>query len=235
MSKILIIGHRGAEAYEPENTLRSFRRAVELGADMVELDVHHISKDGRLVVMHDGTLDRTTDGTGRIEDHTAEEIQALDAGQGEHVPLLDDVLAFAKGTIQVNLHTELGTAAPDVLSAIVESDMLDEVLVTAGNPEVLRRYRELSADVRIGLLGTSYQSDAFKDMVAEIGMTVLTPNYRFVRPELVQWAHDRDMPVYTWASYVYDREELIRLIRAGVDGIGTSRIDLVRTIAENVE
>ena len=235
MRKILIMGHRGAEAYEPENTLRSFRKAAELGADMVELDVHHTSKDGRLVVMHDGTLDRTTDGSGRIEDHTAQEIQALDAGQGERVPFLEDVLAFAKGTIQMNLHTELGTAAPDVLRAIVESDMLGEVLVAAGNPDVLRRYRELNSDVRIGLLGTSYQSGDFKDVVSEIGATVLTPNYRFVTPELVQWAHDRDMPVYTWASYVYDREELVRLTRAGVDGIGTSRIDLVKAIVQELE
>lgn len=234
MGAIFIIGHRGSEAYEPENTLRSFRRALELGADMVELDVHHTSSDGRLVVMHDATLDRTTDGTGPIEDHTAEELRTLDAGKGERIPFLEDVLAFARGTIKLNVHTELQSAAPDVLNAIVENDMLDEVLVTAGNPEVLRGYRELSSEVQIGLLGTSYGSDAFKEVVPEMGANVLTPNYRFVTPELVRWAHDRGLPVYTWASYVHDREELIRLIRSGVDGIGTSRPDLVRAIADEI-
>src|SRR5699024_9094640 len=86
----VITGHRGAMAVEPENTLRSFRRAVADGADELELDVH-LSRDGQMVVMHDVTVDRTTDGTGAIADKTWEEIRQLDAGQGERVPRLEQI------------------------------------------------------------------------------------------------------------------------------------------------
>ena len=84
---VVKVGHRGAAGHEPENTLRSFRRAMELGADMVELDVH-ICGSGELVVIHDETVDRTTDGTGEVAKLTLDELKTLDAGRGERIPTL---------------------------------------------------------------------------------------------------------------------------------------------------
>src|SRR5690242_11883524 len=86
-----IIGHRGASGYEPENTLASFKEALALGVDMIELDVYVI-KTGELVVMHDSTVNRTTNGTGRVEALSLKELRQLDAGAGEKVPLLSEVL-----------------------------------------------------------------------------------------------------------------------------------------------
>ena len=93
---VKIMGHRGAKAYEPENTLRSIRRALELGVHAVEIDIH-LSRDGRLVVIHDATVDRTTNGKGRVADLTWEELRRLDAGLGEAVPSLEEVTALVHG------------------------------------------------------------------------------------------------------------------------------------------
>ena len=89
----LKVGHRGARAYEPENTLRSFRKALELGVNAVELDVRR-TKDGELVVIHDDKVDRTTNGRGLVNELTLEEIEKLDAGKGEKIPTLEEALEF---------------------------------------------------------------------------------------------------------------------------------------------
>src|SRR4030042_4999738 len=91
-----IMGHRGASFYEPENTLRSFRRALQMGVAAVELDVHR-TRDGRLAVIHDATLERTTNGRGRVRDFTLAELQQLDAGQGERIPSLEEALDLVRG------------------------------------------------------------------------------------------------------------------------------------------
>ena len=109
-----IIAHRGASAYEPENTLRAFRRAMEQGAELSELDLH-LSKDGALIVMHNATVDQTTNGHGAIRDQTLAELKLLDAGLGERVPTLQDVIDLVRG--RHGLYIELkaaGTPRPTV-------------------------------------------------------------------------------------------------------------------------
>src|SRR5579859_1474635 len=93
--RVWVVGHRGAMGYCPENTLASFERGLELGADWIELDVH-LSRDGELIVIHDESLERTTNGHGLVRDHTLAELQALDAGDGQRIPTLDEVLAWAR-------------------------------------------------------------------------------------------------------------------------------------------
>jgi len=99
---VVNVGHRGAAGHEPENTLRGFRRAMELGADMVELDVQ-ICSSGEMVVIHDDTVDRTTNGTGAVDELTFEELRRLDAGGGERIPTLDEVIDVADREIGVNV------------------------------------------------------------------------------------------------------------------------------------
>ncbi len=91
-----IMGHRGAKAYEPENTLRSVRKALDLGVQAVEIDIH-LSRDGRLIVIHDATVDRTTNGKGRVSDLSWKELRRLDAGLGEPLPVLEEVVALVRG------------------------------------------------------------------------------------------------------------------------------------------
>src|SRR5438046_1238870 len=96
MKRIIVTGHRGAAGLEPENTLRSFRRACDLGVDRVETDVH-LTRDRRLVCIHDATVDRTTDGSGAVGDLTLEEIRRLDAGKEERIPTLTEAIDVVRG------------------------------------------------------------------------------------------------------------------------------------------
>lgn len=110
------IGHRGAAGHEPENTLRSFARAIELGADLVEMDVQ-LTRDGRLVIMHDKRVDRTTTGRGYVAEMTLDELRTLDAGKGERVPTLEEVAELASG--RVGLMVEIIT--PGIARRVVEA------------------------------------------------------------------------------------------------------------------
>src|ERR671938_442670 len=94
--RVWVVGHRGAMGHCPENTLASFERGLELGADWIEVDVH-LSRDGALVVIHDETLERTTNGSGLVRERTLAELQRLDAGHGERIPTLEEVLVWARG------------------------------------------------------------------------------------------------------------------------------------------
>src|SRR6188508_2922898 len=99
-TRIIAVGHRGAAALEPENTLRSFRCAIDLGCDMAECDVH-LTRDNQLAVIHDETVDRTTNGTGPVSSFTMADLQQLDAGKGERIPTLDEVLETVKGHLKL--------------------------------------------------------------------------------------------------------------------------------------
>src|SRR5436305_847299 len=130
MKRFLVTGHRGAAGLEPENTLRSFRRACELGVDRIETDVR-LTRDGRLVCVHDATVDRTTNGTGAVADMSFNQIRCLDAGQGERVPSLEEALAAVRGqaVLQIELKGE-GTAAPTLQVLEAEQVAPPEVLIS---------------------------------------------------------------------------------------------------------
>jgi glycerophosphoryl diester phosphodiesterase len=99
---MIIIGHRGASGYKPENTLQSFEAAINMGADMIELDVRRL-KTGQVIVFHDDSLERTTDGKGKISQLSHDEIQSVDAGNGQTIPLLSDVLDLIAGKVAINI------------------------------------------------------------------------------------------------------------------------------------
>jgi glycerophosphoryl diester phosphodiesterase len=135
--RVLRIGHRGSAGYAPENTLAAIRKGIALGIDYAEVDVQR-TRDGRLVLMHDKTVDRTTDGTGLVEELSYEEIRALDAGDGERVPSLAEVLSLANGKIGLVLEsitpgigpafyrevTEFGFAGPIIFASFHHADVL---------------------------------------------------------------------------------------------------------------
>ena len=114
MRRPLVVGHKGAGLAEPENTLRSIKRAIEIGVDAVEVDVRR-SKDDRLVLLHDVTLDRTTNGKGRVDSMTLEELKALDAGQGEVIPTLEEAIGLVAGKVGLVVEVK----EPETLSQIL--------------------------------------------------------------------------------------------------------------------
>lgn len=169
--RFLVAGHRGAMALEPENSMVSFRRAFELGADEIELDVH-LSKDGKIVVMHDDTLDRTTDGTGSIANLTWPEIKASRIAGIHEIPLLDDVLREIPSIhIQVEVKAIAATQAVlDLLEANPEYQ--ERVIVISFHPEVLRALPPHPSPIRRGLVCAPDNADPYP-LALELDVDIL--------------------------------------------------------------
>lgn len=217
---MLCIGHRGARGHAPENTLLSFRRALELGAHSIELDVYLC--EGELVVIHDDTLDRTTNGHGPIGSHTLAELRRLDAGQGERIPLLREVFDMVDRRAGINIELKgPGTAA--AVAAFVAyyrqagwDDAL--LLVSSFDWEELAAFRAHDACTRIGLLFDAWP-DTLEAATRELRSHAWHPQRRQVNAHLVQRAHALQQRVYTYT--VNDGAELQRLHALGVDGVFT--------------
>lgn len=155
--------HRGASKYCPENTMPSFKKALELGTDYIELDVH-LSKDEVPVVMHDSRLERTSNGKGRLRDYTVEELKELDAGSwfgesfsGLEIPTLEEVLSWAKGRVGVSIELKqdlekYAHLEERVLEIIRKTNTLNQIQVMSFNHRAVRKMKELDADVFTGII-----------------------------------------------------------------------------------
>lgn len=247
MAGVAVIAHRGASAYCPENTLPSFEAAVELGADMVELDVR-LSRDGEVIVFHDATLERCTNGRGRTADHSLKELKRLDAGSwfdrrfaGTRIPTLEEVLALCRGSIGVNIEIKKEAAADGVDGGIEERCLeivnrgcrAERVMFSSFEPQVLRRLRQASRDIPVAVLydKTMYGSG----MPSEITARYKADAFNCDRSELDgAWLadlHGHGIPVHVYT--VDDEKEMNRFIRAGVDGIFTNRPDVLRKLVDS--
>jgi glycerophosphoryl diester phosphodiesterase len=211
---VLRIGHRGAAGHEPENTLRGFEAAVALGADMVELDVH-LCASGELVVIHDETVDRTTNGSGTVAGMTLSELRSLDAGKGERIPTLAEVFSTLRGRAGVNIELKgVGTAEPvhDYLKGVHAGN----VIVTSFDWKMLARMRELSEEVRIGPLVYEDMAEALA-VAEEIEAYSVNPYHRKIDAGYVAEAHGSGLRVYPWT--VNEARDIGRVIGLSVDGV----------------
>jgi glycerophosphoryl diester phosphodiesterase len=232
--RLWVVGHRGAMGYCPENTLASFERGLELGADWIEMDVH-LSKDGELVVIHDETLDRTTNGHGYVKDHTLVELKQLDAGGGEHIPALDDVLAWAR-TKQAILDIEIKNAPlyydgieRKVVSALDQHRMTEQVVVISFDHHAVKRIKQLDDRILTGVLYGARPVDAVA-MAKQAQADGLLPQYAYVTREDVDAAHAAGLFVAPWT--VNDAEDIKDLATKGVDAIATNYPDRVRGVKQ---
>ncbi|MET7510015.1 glycerophosphodiester phosphodiesterase family protein [Streptomyces albidoflavus] len=211
----LTIGHRGAMGHEPENTLRSFVRAERSGVDLIELDLH-LSKDGALVVMHDAEVDRTTDGRGPIAEKTLAELRELDAGQGERVPVFEEVLEAVDAPLQAEIKDV--AAARALAEVLAERRLTDRVEVISFHDEALAETARLLPGVRTALVASRYGTDVV-DRALAVGATALVLNLRRLTLEIAQRAHKADLRFFTWTV---NTEEQLRLALAfGADGVTT--------------
>jgi glycerophosphoryl diester phosphodiesterase len=239
----LVIGHRGACGYRPENTMASFELAAELGADWVELDVH-LTRDGRLAVIHDPTLERTTDGHGLVKDHTLAELARLDAGAwfgpeyaGERIPTLDAVLAWARARGRgVDVEIKNGPVfypgiEAAVVAAVEDAGMVEHVLVTSFDHRAVERVRRHRPRLRTGVLYSGRPKDPV-GLARAVGAEVVLPHWAYVVADDVRRAHAAGLGYATWATS--DPVVLDRLVRRGVDAVATDHPDvLVATMATN--
>lgn len=222
--KILAIGHRGAAAHMPENTMPSFEKALALGADALEFDVA-ITRDGVPVVIHDDTLDRTTSGHGPVEHATFEELRALDAGRWKgvptHLPSLAEVLdAFASRTL-LNLEIKASARRAELVDAcahaVAECKATNAVVFSSFDHDALRLLRHVLPEARIGVLSETTGLERALACAAEIGAENVHPPIFLVTNAVVSRAHEAALKVWTWT--VNQDETIRRAIDLDVDGI----------------
>ncbi|RJR44148.1 MAG: glycerophosphodiester phosphodiesterase [Deltaproteobacteria bacterium] len=191
-----IIGHRGAAFEEPENTLRGFLRALDAGAAGVELDVQ-MTKDGRLAVIHDETVDRTTDGFGRVRDFTLAELQKLDAGQGERIPALEEVVELVRGRGQLLVELKHPESAPALLRLCREGGLFEDIRAISFWHPVVKALREQEPRLRTGALMAGCPVDP-RGLARAALTDTLVLNYRYVDRDLADAAHRQGVKVIVW-------------------------------------
>ena len=217
MRDCIIIGHRGARGLEPENTILSYQTAIHLGADMIELDVHK-TKDGHLVCIHDDKVDRTTDGTGLIAEMSLKDLQQLDAGHNEHIPLLSEVLDFARNRISVNIELKVLDVEKQVIDMVQERDMKNEVIVSSFLHSTLQTIHTIDEEIKTAVLISKKQDDVVQ-YVQNLHSVALNPLYKLVTPELISQIHAHNIKLYSWT--INEPELMTDLAKKGVDGIIT--------------
>lgn len=220
---------------EPENTLRSFVAAQEAGLDVIELDLH-LSKDGALVVMHDADLDRTTDGTGPIADRTVAELRALDAGRGERIPVLEEVLDAVHAPLQAEIKdVQAARALAEVMN---RRDLVGRIEVSSFHDDALTEIARLVPGVRTALVASFPHSRMYSSGGTPIGPDVVERavgagastvclNIRRLTLEIVEQARKADLRIIGW---VVNTQDHLRLVRAlGLDGATTDYPEIKRT------
>jgi glycerophosphoryl diester phosphodiesterase len=223
----LCIGHRGAAGSTPENTLRSFRRARELGAAGVEFDVHRTA-DGHLVVIHDAWLDRTTTGSGLVRDLSLEQVRAADAGvtrgeqfRGERVPTLTEVIAEYPDLLFLELKAgsiHYPGIEAELVDLLRQTGAASRTQVSSFDHHALLRIRELDPALETGLLHGCNLLDPVGAARAA-GCTALHPEWYWVTPAYVARAHEAGLTVNVWT--VNEPWLIEQMRRCGVDGIMT--------------
>jgi glycerophosphoryl diester phosphodiesterase len=239
----LIIAHRGASANAPENTIAAFKLAVDHLADAVELDAM-LSQDGEVIVFHDDTVNRTTDGQGYVKDLTFAALRKLDAGSSfstdyanEPIPTLAEVFdAFGK-SLYINIELKNYSSPLDRISEkvgdiIKEYAFQDRVLISSFNPLNLLKIKRILPTVPValitmpGLLGTILKSPQFQFLSPQI----IHPNFSDLNEKFIQKQHKSGRRVHAWT--LNESKDLRRLISLNIDGIITDKPKLARKILE---
>ncbi|GBD26213.1 Glycerophosphodiester phosphodiesterase [bacterium HR30] len=248
-----ILGHRGAAGLAPENTLPSFALATALGADILEFDLHP-TRDGYVVVIHDDTVDRTTDGSGLVRDHSLEQLERLDAGyrfsrdgrdfpfrgHGVQIPTFEAVLKqFPQAICNVEIKENDQALIDEVIGILRRLGATQRVLVAAEKGEVLRCVRQRAPEITTSFSAEDVvefldrlQRERWEDYTPP-GIALQVPltvgNVELVRPDVIAAAHRLGLEVHAWT--LNDPVEMRRVLDLGVDGIVSDLPGLARVVA----
>ncbi len=213
-------GHRGAKGYEPENTLLSFKKALELNIDFIELDVF-ICKTGEIVIIHNDRIDRTTNGKGYISEKTFDELRKYDAGKGQKIPTLNEVLNLVDRKVKVNIELKgEGTAKP--VASIIEEYVskkgweFDDFLISSFNHYELKDFIKINPEVKIGALIAGIPL-GYSKFAEKLNAYSVHLSKDFINKKFVGDAHKRGMKTFVYT--VNDSTEINRMKALGVDGI----------------
>ncbi|MCP5040795.1 MAG: hypothetical protein GY944_07175 [bacterium] len=243
----LVIAHRGAKAYRPENTLAAYELAVEQGADMLEIDLH-LSRDARIPITHDASLEHMGREGEQVADHSIDQLRAIShtayeaassGGSWQGLPDLAEVLDRFADRIPFNL--EIKTDANHqpypglqrmALDEVMRRGILEQTLFSSFSDPVLAELRSLSPDARVGVLVDPRAPEGIFERAARVGAEAVNPHFVIADAELVRQAHDRGMAVYVYT--VDEPERMGELFAIGVDGIFSNVPDVLREVVEGL-
>ncbi|BFH73744.1 glycerophosphodiester phosphodiesterase family protein [Sulfurisphaera javensis] len=219
---MICIGHRGASAYEPENTIKAFKKAIEMGCEGVEMDLRR-SKDGKIVVIHDETVDRTTNGKGKVSEMTLEELKKLDS-QGEKIPLLSEVLSEIKAKLFLLEIKEAGYE-DQIVNEVKSFNLLDSVIFISFNYDSLKKVLEYGGK-KIGLI---YSSSPYPIQLAKsLKAYAMLPRYNLLNRVHANELKRNKFFVIPWV--VNDVSILEKMVYYNVDAVATDKPDIMRQL-----
>ncbi len=227
--KPLVIGHRGAMGHETENTLASIQKALDLGVDMIEIDVFNVAS-GDTMVFHDETLDRLSNAGGKIEEWTYYELRKVILDGGHKIPRLQDVLKLIDNRVRLNIELK-GAGTVNRVNFITDYYIkergwtLDNFLISSFKWDELREMRKVNASIPIAILTSDDPLDAIS-IAKELNAEAINPNYRKLTAENNSAIKKAGFKIYPWT--VNDPQDIMAMKRLGVDGIITNFPERIR-------
>lgn len=217
----LKVGHRGARAYETENTIDSFRKAIELGANAIELDVR-LTKDKRLVLCHDDNLKRVFGIDAKISEATLKELKIITKGK---ITTLDEALGFIDKKVEkILIELKEPGCEKKLINEIIKQKLLERAVIISFHEETLLKVRELNRDIETGLIYARHKNPIATAL--SLKAQYLIPLYRFIHTKNVEDAHKKNLKVIVWT--INTKEEAEKYVSKGVDGIATDRPEILK-------
>jgi glycerophosphoryl diester phosphodiesterase len=222
----LKIGHRGAKGYTTENTLESFSKAIELGANAIEFDVR-ISKDAELVLIHDDTLKKVFGKDVPVHEATLDELKEL---TGNRIPTLQEALNFIGRKVEkILIELKESGYEEDVLNIITKENLKDRVIIVSFLEQVLSHMRDLDTSIETGLIFTKFKKPI--DAALRLNAQYLVPLYRFFHRRDIAKAHKSNLKVIVWT--INTKKEAEEYFAKDVDGIASDKPDILSHIARS--
>ncbi len=219
-----MIGHRGAYRYPPENSLKSFRKAINLGADYIEFDIHQ-SKDGEIVIMHDENTFRTTGFKGLIKNMTLKELKELDCGEAEKIPTLHELIKIAQGKIGLFCEIKAKGLEEKLVEILTEDNLLESTIIDSFYIDELLKIQELEPTLKLGLVVPIDESfvpewDQRRDLIHTVinnNFSYIITRFKNVDQKFINYSHDNNLKVIVYP--VNSKIIMRRFISMGVDGM----------------
>lgn len=224
MSTVFLkVGHRGARAYETENTIDSFRKAIELGANAIELDVR-LTKDKRLILCHDDNLKRVFGIDAKISETTLKALKTLTEGK---ITTLDEALGFIDKKVEkILMELKEPGCEKKLINEIIKQKLLERAVIISFHEETLLKVRELNRDIETGLIYARHKNPIATAL--SLKAQYLIPLYRFIHTKNVEDAHKKNLKVIVWT--INTKEEAEKYVSKGVDGIATDKPEILKDI-----
>lgn len=220
------IAHRGGASYAPENSLKSFKKALEKGIKIIEFDVR-CTKDRKVIVIHDRNVDRTTDGKGSVRDLTFKQLKKLHNAEGESVPTLDRVLKLLKGKCICKIDIKRRGPEEDIVKMVKRRNMEKSVIITSGALGVVKKVKQMCPEIKVEA-GGFQERIPIKKMVKkakDVNADIISMHYLITTKKLVDESHKAGLKVSVWP--INDKKAMKKMKKLGVDAITTKYPDKV--------